>query len=278
MQNLLRFLAVYYHFLIFVVLELLALSALVNFNNYHQSRYFAAVNNITGTIYQWQNDVTGYFNLRSENQILMQENLELRERDSVLNYASTLNDSVGVKDTTGRLLYSYRTAKVINNSIYKRRNYFTINKGTSQGLRRNMGVITPDGIAGKIVDVGRNYALAMSVLHEEFVITPKIGERTIYGGMRWLGEAPTELKIDKVSGHIPLASGDSVYTTSYSHFFPEGILIGTVSRVQATNANYQELWVELSNDIGQLSDVYVVENHYIEEILELEEGAENERD
>lgn len=277
MQNLLRFLAVYYHFLIFVVLELLALSALVNFNNYHQSRYLTSVNNITGTIYQWRNDVTGYFNLRTENEALMQENLRLRERDSVLNFASALNDSIGVKDTTGRLLYSYRTANVINNSIYKRKNYFTINKGTNQGVRRNMGVITPNGIAGKIVDAGSNYALAMSVLHEDFVITPRIGNRTIYGGMQWQGKDPTELKIEKVSGHIKLAEGDSVYTTSYSHFFPEGILIGTVRKVQATNANYQELWVELSNDIGQLSDVYVVENHYIEEIIELEEGAENER-
>jgi len=276
MQNLLRFLITYYHFLIFLALEFLALTALVKFNNYHQSIFFTTSNAVSGTIYQWQDDLTSYINLREENTNLLIENQTLRQRDSLINTLSSSNDSTIVEDSASRLVYSYRTARVINNSIFKRRNFFTINKGKNQGISKNMGVITPKGIAGKIINTGDNYALAMSVLHEDFVITPKINGRVIYGGMGWEGDRADELKINKVNAHYEIEKGDSVFTTSHSHFFPENIMIGTVKRVQQTDANYQELWIGLSNKIGQLGGVYVVKHHYIEELIELENSEDDE--
>jgi len=255
---------------------MLALTALVKFNNYHQSIFFTSSNAVSGAIYQWQDDMTSYFNLRDENDVLLEENKALRQKDSLINLLTNSNDSTIVKDTNTRLVYSYRTADVINNSIFKRRNYFTINKGTAQGIKKNMGVITPNGIAGKIINTSENYSLAMSVLHEDFVITPKINDRVIYGGMIWEGASPSELKINKVNAHYKIENGDSVYTTSHSHFFPEGILIGTVKQVKQTDANYQELWVKISNDIGQMSGVYVVEHHYIEELIDIESAQEDE--
>lgn len=277
MQNLLRFLYTYHHFIIFLFLELLALTALIEFNNYHQSIFFTSASNVTGTVYGWKSDVEAYLDLRQKNEALLQENLMLRQRDSALNMLNLTGDSVLVEDTAKRALYSYRSAEVINNSVTRRRNYFTVNKGDAQGIRKNMGVITPLGIAGKIVKTSKNYSIGMSLLHEDFLITPQINGITIYGGMRWEGKNPRELKIDKVNSHYEIAVGDTVYTTTYSHYFPPGVQIGTVSRVEATDANYQELWVKISNDIGQIRQVYIVQNLDFEELDSLENINLDER-
>ena len=56
------------------------------------------------------------------------------------------------------------SAKVINNSIFKRNNYLTINKGKKHGVEDGMGVISTNGVIGIVHSTSENYALIISIL------------------------------------------------------------------------------------------------------------------
>ncbi len=63
--------------------------------------------------------------------------------------------------------YLFRAAKVINNSVNFQNNYFTIHRGEKQGIRKDMGVISPSGVAGTVIFTSENMAVVMSLLHSQ---------------------------------------------------------------------------------------------------------------
>ena len=70
--------------------------------------------------------------------------------------------------------FIYKSTKIINNSINKRNNYLTINKGTAQGVRDGMGVITQKGVVGIVQSSSKNYSIVISLLHSKTSIGIKL--------------------------------------------------------------------------------------------------------
>ena len=147
MRNLIKFIGLYNYSITFYSLFLIGLYFLVNENIILKSKYFNSSNYISGSIYNVQSSITEYFTLREKNKLLQFENKLLIDR--VINFekdAITKNDQ-----------YDFIDASVINNSIRKKKNYLTIDKGYEDGIKEGMGVISNSGVVGKIKYVSKNF-------------------------------------------------------------------------------------------------------------------------
>ena len=128
MQNLLKILLRYSNFLVFIALEVAAFM-LITFNNaYPRSSIFSTANRVVAWQHEVVSDICGYFSLRSQNELLVEENVALRNRISAL-------DSVA---ETGMMHYA--SAKVVQMTTDELNNYITINRGSKDGIRRGQGV------------------------------------------------------------------------------------------------------------------------------------------
>ena len=270
MQNLLQFLRTNFHYFLFLILQGISIFALVRFNTYHQSVFFSTASTVNGNILTSRKNVINYFLLNSENQKLKEENILLRTRGTE-NYIFINSDTSVVRDSNRVVQYSYLPAKVIYNNIRKEKNYFTMDRGFKHGVAKDMGVISPLGVAGIIVDVSENFCVAMSILNSNFVLTPKINGRTHSGQVRWNGKNEDMVQLEKISDQYPIKVGQEVTTTEYGHYFPEHIKIGSIESVeQSDEGKYLEIDVDLATDMSQLSEVYIIKNKFGKELKKLE--------
>lgn len=272
MQNLLRFIRKYYHIFLFVILEAIALSSLIRFNIYHEAVFLSTANQTSGYILSKKAETLSYFALKQENQRLHLQNTR-RLNDSFNTSFSVLGmDSFVIRDSIREPWFSFIPSTVINNSTHKTRNYLTITGGKKNGIHKNMGVISPDGVVGIVVDVSDHFALVMSLLHDQFKLKPKIAENNYFGELIWDGEDPTFAHIDKISRHYPIRKGQKVVTSAYSHLFPANVPVGVVEEVKKyVKRPFSEIKVKLATDFGNLQSVYVVKHIYRSEIIELEQ-------
>src|SRR5690606_20366802 len=124
--------------------------------------------------------------------------------------------------------FRYIPAKVINNSVDEASNFFTIDAGSEQGIRPDMGVISPNGIAGIIKGVSANFSVAISALNLKAKISAQMRKSKDYGTLEWDGTSPLLGILRNIPTHIRIEKGDTVETSGFSSIFPEGILVGTV--------------------------------------------------
>jgi rod shape-determining protein MreC len=157
--------------------------------------------------------------------------------------------------------FTFRGAKVINNSLNLTQNHLTINKGSNQGIKSGMGVFNEEGVVGRVKDVSSNFATVISLLHSELLISSKIKSNEVFGSTKWDGGDPGFAKLMYVPRHVVVKAGDLVVTSGYNAVFPEGIPIGTVTEVKpGADTNYLDITIELSTDFSRISYVYLVEN------------------
>jgi rod shape-determining protein MreC len=255
MRNLIVFLWKHQFSVLFIVLEVVSLILLSNSYSYHKSLTSSTVNDFTGTIYQTVDNVTYYFGLKKENDKLAQENAVLRTRFDAV---KTKNDTLY---TTRDSLYVYRSAKVISTSINKQNNYLLLNKGSNDGIRSEMGVVSSNGIAGIVVGVSPHFSYAMSLLHHNMRISARIKKNNHLVNVLWDGKNYRRGLVVDIPSHLQLFEGDTIITSGNSLVFPEGILIGTIKQyMQSTNKDLSEAVIDFSTDFNKLRHVYVIEN------------------
>jgi rod shape-determining protein MreC len=170
------------------------------------------------------------------------------------------------------LLESFKLipAQIINNSINQRNNHFTIDKGTGDGIREGMGVISPQGIVGIIDHVGKQYATAISILHSAARISAAIQRNGYFGSLVWKEMDPAHMILEAVPRQADILVGDTIVTSGFSFIYPKGIFIGTVERYWVEGgSNYYTIEVRLHEDIARMNHVYVIE--YTEEQLKRDE-------
>lgn len=271
MRNLFSLLWKYHFFVLFIILETISLFFLFNSYSYHRSLKYSVVSDISGNIFSTYNRITNYFSLQGENELLAEENASLRNRLNTSFYtADSTND---IKDS----LYHFISAKIISSSVNKPNNFMLINKGSKQGLDKEMGVISSNGIAGIIIGTSQNYAVVMSMLHQNTRISGRLMKGGQLVNIIWTGDDYQYCKVIDIPSHIVLQKGDSVVTSGNSLIFPEGILIGTVEE-QEQNASEElsRARLKFSTDFNSLRYVYVIDIRKKKEQLELIESVSDE--
>jgi rod shape-determining protein MreC len=278
MQNFFLFLRKYYHLFLFIILELIALTALVKFNHYQNAVFYSTANEVSGYLYQKKSDALSYLSLKEENKRLL-NNTAVFMNDSLDNHFMMFGtDSFLMNDTMKRPWFSFYAAEVINNTVHRKRNYLTINKGFAHGIEKHMGVISQDGVVGIVIDVSKNFALVMSVLHDQFQVSPEIAGSNYFGKLKWDGMDPRMANIDEISRYYPVEKGQRVVTSNFgSTKFPRNIPIGIVESVKkSTKKPFATIRVKLATDFGRVRSVYVIKNIFKQELQQLEERVEDE--
>jgi len=167
-------------------------------------------------------------------------------------------------DTIGGKLeqvFTYIPAKVIHNSVNLSANYIFINRGRNQGITAQMGVISPGGVVGQVVNVTDDYAAVMSLLNKNFKVSAKLKNSNYFGTLSWEGKNTSLAKLRVIPKHVKINIGDTVVTSGYSELFPENVIVGKVSHVNAEpEENFLDIDVTLSTNMNNISYVYVVNN------------------
>jgi len=250
------------------MLEILSLTFIIRYNNFHQVKMLNSSNAISGKVYEKYHSITDYFTLRKTNDELAAENTLLRQKLQSL-LMKDINRSV-ILDV-GDYKIKAISAKVINNSVNKQYNYMTLNRGSKDGIRPDMGVICNDGIVGVVLNVSENYSTVLSVLNGRWSVNAKLQSSNYFGPLRWEGDNPYMAILEEIPYHVKIAENEKVVTSGFSATFPEGILIGNVVRVeQREGDSFQKVWVQLSPDFKSLLYVEVIVNSSRNEQIQLE--------
>ncbi len=274
MRNLVLLFLRFGHFILFILLEIFCLYLIVNYNRKQQDIWANSANIFWGYSSEKWNDWTNYFSLQDKMDELAFENAKLKEK--LINYELR---PIVEKDTLQgiNIQYELLSAKVAGNSTDGPNNYLTINKGTKDGLQKDMGVISKDGIVGIIKSVREDYAAVNSILHRRTFISAMIKRTGAFGELKWIGTNPQIVNLGSIEKYNTVAVGDTIVTSSYSTHFPAGLMIGIIEETSlAGGSNFHDIKVRLNNDIGSLRYVQVVRNLKQAQQLELEKEAREE--
>lgn len=270
MRNLIVFLARNYFFLMFLLLEVVAVLILVRSNPYQRAEAVNSTSEIAGDIYAVRNDLTGYFNLRDQNKLLSEEIARLRKAQQYSWLLTTSTESV-VKDTLYRQQYSFIDAEVVDNTVTRRNNYIILARGAKQGVKEGMGVIGPEGIVGIVRSVSDNFCTVMSLLHKDSRISASLKKDGTFGQLLWEGGDYRLATLKEIPTHVKLSKGDTLVTSGLGNAFPKGLMVGVISKFEKKpGEKTYTAEVELATDFRRLQHASVVNNLLKEELQKLQ--------
>ncbi|MBN8785885.1 MAG: rod shape-determining protein MreC [Terrimonas sp.] len=281
MRNVFLFIRRYFNFLFFVIMQVIALYMLFQYNRFHEAAFMNVSGEVTGRISRQYNNVEYYFNLKKTNDQLVAENQRLRNllrQDFLVNDTShtLVVDSIKVDSIEQYRRYFYYPAKVINNSVTAQNNYITISRGTAQGLGKDMAVVSPSGIVGTIVNVSPNMATVMSLLHRNSRVSASLLKTGETGSIEWDGKNPQELTFKNIPKSVQIKVGDSVVTSRYSTF-PAGEMVGVITHIgEQKESNFYLLTVKPSTNFYNVQFVYAVKNLQKEEQDAIEKATQKQ--
>lgn len=280
MRNLIDFITRYNHWFVFVILEVVSFVLLFKFNSYQGSVLFSSANVVAGKVYEADATIKNFFSLTKINQQLNVRNLYLEQTVRKLSeqvHAET-GDSSWLFRTQAEVLKEYKLipAKVITNSIDKRDNFITIDKGRLDGVKPDMGVACGTGIVGVVYMVSDHYSIVIPVLNSKSNISVTIRKRGYYGYLRWTGGASDLAYVDDIPRHAHFRLGDLIETSGYSAMFPPGIIAGQILHVyNSPDGLSYRVQVRLTTDFGNLRDVCVIDNSAMKERIDLLRSAQD---
>lgn len=281
MRNLIDFLIKYSTWFVFTFYVIISCIFLFDKNPYQHHVYMTSAGRLTAGIYDLSHNITSYFNLRETNEELQVQNARLEEE--LLGLKATLQlyqeryyaDTMAVAEPLRP--FRFIIASVINNSIHKPYNYITINKGTKDGIRPEMGVVDQNGIVGVVNVAGDSYSRLISLLNPNFRLSCKVKGNEAFGSLVWDGKNPQIALLEELPRHTVYTTGDTVVTSGYSAMFPEGIPVGIVTGSEKTiDDNFYTLRVKLLTDFSRLSTVRVIASDIPDLIRQVE--ADNNED
>lgn len=280
MRALLDFLTKYHHWLILIVLEGFSFVLLFQFNHYHNSLWVTTANNVVGRIYAWEENALRFIHLGEVNEALTQRNLTLEQNNEVLSerlalltHDTTYAERIMAERMTGITL---QPARVITNSVLRRNNFITIDKGEADGILPEMGVICGTGIVGIVYMTSRHYAIVQPLLNSRSNISCRLRGSSYFGYLRWEGGSPLYAVLDDIPRHARFKVGDAVETSGFSSVFPAGIFVGKISAIENSSDGLSyRLKVHLSTDFSRLQNVLVVTQELHQELHDLENKADS---
>ncbi|MEZ5014129.1 MAG: rod shape-determining protein MreC [Chitinophagales bacterium] len=275
MRSFFLFIIRHYAIFLFLLLEGISLYCVFTYNSFQKTSFINSANIVTGNVQDTYGNFRTYFSLGKVNDSLMAENARLR----ALLPSATRLDSAKVStaaDSLGKALYTFIPATVIGNSYTEANNFITLDKGSAQGVKEDMGVITSSGIVGRVVKVSQNFSVVMSVLHSSFVKRVAVKRNGAQGSLIWEGKDPTHAAVVQVSEPGTLFPGDTIVTSVGSEMFPRDIMVGTLeSYGKDQGSNYYTLQIKLAVNFSALEYVYIVNDLMKDEREGLVEEAED---
>ncbi|MGH7493999.1 MAG: rod shape-determining protein MreC [bacterium] len=189
--------------------------------------------------------------LRRRTTSLMLENSQLRE-------ALLENHRLRrMLDYRERMPLSFRTAHILSREKGNLPTGVIIDLGFDHGVRENMPVVTPEGLAGKILKVNHRTSHVQLLLDRNFSVSARSQRSRVLGIVTAIGDLG--LVMTGVPRNADVIAGDVIVTSDSSALFPPGIRIGTVTEPKMEKTSLF-LTVPLSSavNVARLEEVFVV--------------------
>lgn len=252
---------------------------IVKNQGYQKSVFLSSSNSVISGMYEWSNSVVEFFKLRAANENLSEENTALKNQMiNLQNKLATLEprtkDSIHFR-IPPEMEYQFIAAKVINCSTNKLLNYITLNKGTVDGIKPDMGVISDEGVVGIVKTVSNRFSVVIPILNPKIEINCKFKRSNYSGGLLWNGEDYRYANLKDIARHVELALGDTLVTSGFTSNFPEGIPVGNIEDFKLKESDvYYNIKVKLAVNFRTLSHVKVINYLNYREQKDLEKKSE----
>lgn len=249
-------------FVFFIFLQIIALVLMFTRNSMQQSWVAAQTAAFNSWVSGYIDEGTSYLRLKQINEELVAQNKSLMEQVYGKDARNVpvfrkVHDTIG-----GGQIYTFVDGEIVHNSINRKDNYFTINRGKRDGVFPKMGVMAPNGIAGIVINTTNSYSLVQSVLSVNKIrINAALKKSGYFGTLTWRGDNSRVMHLSDIPKYVPLQVGDTVVTDGKSAIFPQGVMVGKVAGFHVdTKTGFWDISVELNQKMGQLNKVYVVKN------------------
>lgn len=256
MKNIIALLIRYHNFLLFLGLQIIALSVLYNSGRFHRSEILEHSSDIAGYVYSKRTDFTRYLRLGEINDALALENADLRGQ--LADKYRMRNQVDSVIDTLLQQRYEFRSASIVNATVNREQNFIVLDRGKDGGIAPDMGVISNGCLVGVTRSVSEHFSVVMPVIHSDFKASVRIGKNGSFGSLVWRGGDAAIAKVIEIPKNIQVNAGDTVFTTGYSTYFPPMILVGHVESIDDSDNDYHVIDVRLAADFRKISYVDVI--------------------
>lgn len=264
-----------YVLLIFLLLEGFAVYFYAHSSTYTKARILTASNHVVGGMYKGVSGISNFYSLRKTNRLLETRVQDLENELAAYreHFSEEELTQIGLETEYGER--DYIVARVVRNTVNRRENFITVNKGKADGVEKGMAVLSLDGyMVGYVESASENNSICVSALNSGFRASGRVVGTDHFGSISWPGKSIRRMKLSEVPKYAEIAKGDSVVTTHYSFYFPEGVFIGTIEdfEVDESTASYN-IDVLLGVDISALRTVMLVRNPEAYERIRLEEDV-----
>ena len=260
--------------LLFLLLLCVSLLLTIQSHSYHKSRIISSANFLTGGVYEKINNITEYLNLKTENDALALENARLKSVLFKMKDTLTVKRLENMKNIAPE---DVLVSKVIHNTYNTHENFLTLNSGSNDGVKPDMGVINSLGIVGIIDRTSPNYSTVISILNVKSQINAKIKKSNHFGSLSWDGKSTGFVQLTDVPRLAAIRKGDTIVTGGQSVIFPENINIGTIHKYYyEEKTNYYVIDVKLFNDMTNLGHVYIIKSKDRDEVNNLEKMSKKD--
>lgn len=192
--------------------------------------------------------------LRAENANLQTEIITLQQQVSEIELLSALLDFARARPEN-----AYQAAAVIGQDPSPFLHYVIINRGSDDGIRRGMPVVSQQGLVGRVAQVTATAARVELITDPASRVSVRMQPSEVDGLLS--GSITSELGIDLIPQDASLQAGDLVFTSGIGGIYPSNILIGQISSVrQEATALFQTASVQPAVDFTRLEIVLVIVN------------------
>lgn len=209
----------------------------------------------------WFRDVwRNYFALRSakkDREDLRRENDELKLR------IAQLEGKAAESDRLATLLHFRQSqsdvpmmaARVIGGSAGNASLTVEIDRGEKDGIRKDMGVITPDGVVGKVSEAYGNTSVVLLLTDKTSGVGAMLAESRIQSPVGGLGEPLITMKY--VPNDDDVSVGERVITSGMDRIFPRDLPVGTITEVKA-GVDFKRIRIKPAANLEKLEEVLVL--------------------
>ncbi|NTV05020.1 MAG: rod shape-determining protein MreC [Chlorobiaceae bacterium] len=215
------------------------------------------------------------FTLKNENDRLMQVNTDLLSRVLSLETAAVdeRNRRKILADTTVNAS-GFIMARIVDRKFSDRENILVIDAGWKKGIQKNMTVLVPEGLVGRVTSVSEHYARVMPVIHTDFRVSVVSDSTSNMGVLTWSEGRESIAQVE----HIPISShlklNERIVTSDFSTFSIRGIPVGRVIRIKPDNLFYS-VDVRLAVDFSSLNQVLIAPLKIEPEKIEISSDTTN---
>ena len=262
----------------FLAILLFAFSIFLVFkhNSYQRSIYLTSANKVSGEIFSISNNVTSFFQLKSNNKELLEKNADLERSVQLLKkeIVTLRSDSNAIEaftiDSIQPTQFEFIPADVVNISISKFSNYITIDKGSLDGIKPDMGVISTQGVVGVVRSVSKHFSVIIPIINPKFRLGAKLKNSDNFGSVAWDGQNAKEAQLREMPKHELFVVGDTV-VTGFSRIFPAGIVVGYTKEMGTSiDDNFNTFNIDLATNFHTLQHVLIIDDKYNRERTLLE--------